>query len=450
MEENKTYYTLRYEHTDSLHKAGEKLVAASETVRIGQQEDCDARFANDTDFADEIFAVISPCKDGEGWKLIACSEYVHTTVNGTRVEMIHYLTDGDHISFDGYRQELRFNTHTDAEYQPANGVVHVNAPVSRKLLISLTLIPLLLLGAWITYSVYTGSQDKKRAGILDKAKKSVYMLSVNSVYLERLTPGDTCCIDSFTYEGNGIIGTAFLSSDSLIVTARHCIEPWLNDGEIMEENNPKKLHSKPTQWALWAETYNQTHDSDTTYKVVSEFSLYSGDRGENLVGRYRSDQFTYDDSRDDIIEKGDFSHEFYWRSISRRHARHDMMLGDVATLKTNQASEIQLADSAKMAELVVVRRRLDFMGYPSYGKEEQEMWENRHGEVRNWNMAADEMIAHDGMLEHDYSGGPALVVDGSKIYAVGVISVTSSVGDRMFSVPVTEIKKGGQSDEQDN
>jgi len=444
MEENKTYYTLRYCRTDESHKAGEKIAAASETVRIGQQEDCDLRFANDSDFADETFAIVSPRKDKKGWKLIACSENVRTTVNGTPVEIIHYLSDGDHISFDGYRQELLFNLHSDADYSPSSGIVHVSAPMPKKTVAALVMIPLLFLGAWIAYSVHTGNQDKARAKTLDRAKASVYMLTVNTVCLERIAFGDTARIDSFQYEAGGIVGTAFLTADSLIVTARHCIEPWLNDGEIMEANAPSQLHAKPTRWALLAETYNQTHGGDTIYRVVSEFSLYSGDKGETLVGRYRSDQFAYDDSRDDIIEKGDFAHEYYWRSLRRRHARKDMMLGDVATMKTGNASEILLADSSDMARLVTARQRLDFIGFPSYGKDEQDMMENAHGEVRHWSEAGDEMIAHNGMLVPGYSGGPALVVEGSAVYAVGVVSVTAKVGDRMFSVPATAIKKGAK------
>jgi len=443
MEENKTYYTLRYCRSEESHKAGEKIAAATETVRIGQQEDCDIRFANNTDFADETFAIISPRVDKKGWKLIACSEHVRTTVNGTPLKIIHYLSDGDHISFDGYRQELLFNTHSDTAYIPSNGIVHINAPMSRKLVCALIMIPVLFLGAWIAYSVHTNNQDKLRAKTLDKAKSSIYMLSVNTVYFERIVSGDTTCIDSFSYEGNGIVGTAFLTKDSLIVTARHCIEPWLNDAEILGVDTPNQIHSKPTLWALLAETYNQTHSCDTTYRVVSEFSLYSGDKGEQLVARYRSNQFVYDDSRDDIIEKGDFSHEYYWRSIRRRHARKDMMLGDVATIKTNKASDIILADSTDMVKFVTERQRLDFIGYPSYGKEEQDVMENAHGEVRHWSNT-DEMIAHNGMLVHGYSGSPALIVVGSNIYAVGVVSVTSNVGDRMFSVPATTIKRGVQ------
>lgn len=442
MEENNRYFTLRYEHSDGKHKAGEKVVAAEGVVRIGQQEDCDVRFDNPTQFADETFAVIRQSKDGEGWKLIVCSENFITKVNGVRIEMIHSLDDGDHITFDGIRQELVFNVHEDAVYNPAKETLHINAPIPRKLIAVLIAIPILLFSVGGIYINKLNSQDEDRNRVLDTAKASVFQLSVSGAYLEKIVGQDTMRIDSFFYEGKGISGTAFLTNDSLIVTARHCIEPWLNDGEIMQTDNPQQIKSKVTRWALMAETYNQTHSGDTIYKVVSVLSLYSGDKGEILEGRYLSDQFTYDDSRDDIIEMGDFTHEYYWRSLLRRHARKDMMLGDVATMKVNKAGEIILSDNMKMNELVTEHQRLEFIGYPAYAEEGQE---KSSGEVRRYRAPSGEqdMIAHNGKLTHGYSGGPALVVTGKDVYAVGVISVTENVGDRMYSVPVTEIKRGG-------
>lgn len=442
MKEYKRYFTLRYERGDGKHKAGEKVVAAEKVVRLGQQEDCDVRFDNPTDFADETFAVVRPSRDGAGWKLIVCSENFVTKVNGVRIEMIHSLADGDHIAFDGIRQELVFNVHEDNVYSPANETLHVSAPMSRKLIALLIAIPVLLFVVGGLYIHHMNTQEEVRNGVLDKAKGSVFQLSVNSAYLEMIVGRDTTCIDSFAYEGKGICGTAFLTTDSLIVTARHCIEPWLNDGDIMQTDDPRQLKSKVTRWALMAETYNQTHSGDTLYKVVSVFSLYSGDKGETLEGRYRSDQFAYDSSRDDIIEKGDFTHEYYWRSLLRRHARKDMMLGDVATIKVYRAGNIALADNAKMTELVQEHQRLDFIGYPAYAEEGQE---KSTGEVKRYRDASGEqdMIAHNGKLTYGYSGGPALVVNGTEVYAVGVVSVTETVGDRMYSVPVTEIKREG-------
>lgn len=443
MEETKTYFTLRYCHTDNQHKVGERIAASTNEVRIGQQEDCDIKLANDTDYADETFAIVRQSNDGEGWNLITCSENIKTIVNGTDIKLIHRLNDGDHITFSESSQELLFNVHTDDGYNPTLGTVHIAAPVSIKLMTAVAIALFMLIGLVASYTYHKNTEEDTRMATLNNVRPSVLQLTVSTVYLRQIVGQDTTTIDSFTYDNGGVCGTAFITKDSLLVTARHCIEPWLNDGTIIDIDNPRQIKSKPTLWALMAETYRQTHSNDTLYKVVSVCSLYSGDKGEVLVGSYRSDQFCYDDSRDDIIEKGDFDHEYYWRSLRRRHSQTDMMLGDVACIKVNNAGNIIIADSMKMAELVKMKQRLSFIGYPAYSEQGKEMAE---GEVklpyRNGN-GDEEMIAHNGMLTHGYSGGPALVVDGNNVYVVGVVSVTDNVGDRMYSVPITQIKRGG-------
>lgn len=446
MEENKKYYTLRYERTDGQHKAGERIAASAETVRIGQQEDCDVRFANDTDFADETFAVIRPCKDTGGWQLVACSEFVITTVNGTAVRLVHYLDDGDRISFEGERQELLFNIHSDSKYNADGGTVVVSAPVSRKLELAIFAILFILICIIGGYSYQIKNADRQRTAVIDSMKQSVMQISVDSVYYVERSASGTRIIGTYSYEQaeeHSISGTAFLTEDSLLITARHCIEPWLNDGTIMGANKPKDLKSLPTRWALEAETYNQTHDGDTTYLVVSVCRLYRGEKATDYVATYKSTDFSYDQSRDNIIEKGDFYNVYYWRSIQCGHTRRDMMLGDIASVKHCDKGRISIAKDDDMKGMLRQGQRLDFIGYPSYIESGMEPSE---GEVKlEYHNTGDEMIAHNGGLKSGYSGAPALVVKGQSAYAVGVVSVTDEGGDRIYSVPITEInKKGGR------
>ena len=44
----KKYYVLRFENSDSLHKAGDQVFNADATLRIGQQEGCEVLLANET------------------------------------------------------------------------------------------------------------------------------------------------------------------------------------------------------------------------------------------------------------------------------------------------------------------------------------------------------------------------------------------------------------------
>ena len=85
----KKYYVLRFENSDSLHKAGDQVFNADATLRIGQQEGCEVLLANETQYEDAVLAVIARNDDGEGWRIIRTSPYREhaVRVNGTEVEV---------------------------------------------------------------------------------------------------------------------------------------------------------------------------------------------------------------------------------------------------------------------------------------------------------------------------------------------------------------------------
>lgn len=446
METKKTnYYSLRYQLSDALHKAGERIIASEDIVRIGQQSECDVCLLNDSPYMDELFAIIRPCRCMTGWQLVPVSEYVQTKVNGNPVILVHYLEDGDRITFGDWEQELLFNVRNDGKYDSSMGTIMVSSSISRKIIALLALLPVILFGI-LFYEDYQTKQEEQRLKILlDKAKHSVLQLSVDSVYYVEETSSSSRILRRFSYvesEGKAINGTAFLTTNGYLFTARHCIEPWLNDGDIMT-GNPMIIKSVPTKWALEAETYNQMHDNDTVYKVVSMCTFSRGELAEELLeGRCKSSDFVYDTTRDDIIELGDFNYEYYWRSIQRKPSRSDMMLGDLAYLPFVERGMIAVPMEADMEDLVKERNKLYFMGYPEY--QVASGYELSEGKVKR-NYHAEEMIAHNGRLIHGYSGGPALAIKGDSIYAVGIISIIDSKGgDRMYSVPINQWKKGGK------
>jgi len=175
------YYSLRFDRKDSIHKAGERVMASTDTLRIGQQEDCGVRLENKSDYADELFAVIRPCKETDDWQLVTCSPYVKMRVNGVEVSLIHYLTDGDRISFDGITQELLFNVHTDGRYDNTTGIVTVDAPLSCKLVAALLIPILILIGISMVYTYKVNHAEKENMAKLEKVKSSVMQINVDSV-----------------------------------------------------------------------------------------------------------------------------------------------------------------------------------------------------------------------------------------------------------------------------
>lgn len=436
-----TYYTLKYGATDSLHKKGEQIVVPSGELCIGQQEGCKVLFRNNTDFEDEQFAIIRPTRNEGEWQIIPTSEHIMTYVNGSPVKLVHYLNDGDRISFDDEVQELLFNTHHDDKMSAANGIQVVAAPMSRKLIAFIIILPLVLFGCVMGYIFHSNKAESRRTAMLESLTPSILQISVDSVlYMD----GDSI-LGEFSYqnyEGHVINGTAFLTNDGRLITARHCIEPWLNEN-VDEADTPDEVKSIPAQWAMKAETYNQENDTRSR-RVIAICNLYRGQNGTEVFGRsYRSSEFVVDDTRDQIVEKGDFENTYYWRSIKETASNKEMMLGDVAWVTTDSIGKLTTAKQENMKALLPSRQTFYFMGYPDH--KTMSGFSREDGKLQI-DYEEGSMLAHNGNLIHGYSGSPVIVIADGKAYVVGVVSrIDANGGGRTYSVPVTELKeKGGK------
>lgn len=444
MENNENVcFSLKYGKSDSVHKKGELVVVRSGELRIGQQEDCEVRFANNTDYEDEQYAVIRPARNEGEWLIVPVSEYVEVYVNGLPVSLLQYLNDGDRITFDDEEQELLFRVCRYDKSDAGKGVVVVPAPRFTKpfaILAVLTFVLFILSGG---YMLKLGTFERKNNEMLKALRESVLQVCVDSViFVERTSAGEKV-LRTFSYleeEGCVINGTAFLTSDSRIVTARHCIEPWLSDPNVAEADVPEELTCRPSRWAMEAETYDQTHESDTSYAVIAICDFY-GDRNGSRepVLSYRSSEFFVDRTRDLIVEKGDFKKVYYWRSIEESGLSKEMMLGDVAWARTDSTGLLILAGEDDIDELLSERQQFYFMGYPDHKTMRGLNVTDGHMQME---FEKGGMIAHDGNLIHGYSGAPAIVLKGNKAYAVGVVTrIDANGGGRSYSVPVRELKK---------
>lgn len=433
------YYSLRYESSDALHKKGEVVVVPSGELRIGEQADCKVLFENTTDYEDELYAIVRPTRNAGEWQLIPASDHIATWVNGNAVSLVHYLNDGDRISFDHAEQELVFTVHRDDRYAAAQGVQVIPAPIPRRLLACMITLPLLIVGALAAFIIYNAQEDGRRERLFADVRNSVLQITVDSVYYMH---GDSV-LGRYSYqndEGHVINGTAFLTADSSIVTARHCIQPWLNEN-VDEANSPKEIKSLPARWAMMAETHNQENDTKA-WRVVAVCHFYRGQNGMEKFGRaYRSTEFEVDETRDHIVEKGDFDSVYYWRSVKETYSYKEMMLGDVAWTKTDSVGKIRLATAENLDEWLTSRQTLYFMGYPDH--KTLRGFSQEEGRMQ-MDYEAGSVIAHSGNLIHGYSGAPAIVVQKGYAYAVGVVSrVDPNGGARAYSVPVNELKKKG-------
>ena len=303
----KQYYTLRFERHDALHKAGEQVANADNTLRIGQTESCDIRLANDSQYEDAVIAVVEKRTDDKGWKLIRISPYKEheVLVNGTPVDYVHFLNNGDRIAFEGQRQELVFNTHEDAMYN-ASGIVMMGQHHNRPLTIWLILISMVLVG-FLLHQLYSRPMSE---GMIEDAEQSVFQIRVDSVQLT-VSQGDSVILLESAPVFNEF-GTAFLTTSGKLVTARHCIEPWLNlpSGTPMDTLNPAT--PKPTGMALKAITNNvvaESNGDDARWQVTSFCTLRKPEISDSILLCTTSTAFRFDDSRDHLMAFGDYEHQ---------------------------------------------------------------------------------------------------------------------------------------------
>jgi hypothetical protein len=456
----KSYYILRFEHSDALHKSGDRLYNAQEALYIGQTADCQVLLGNETQYEDAVYAVIVPRRDGEGWNIIRNTPYQEqeVRVNGVAIDYVHHLADGDRIAFANQRQELLFTVREDDDYQHA-GIVLANRSVSRWLIAAAIIVPVLLFVGLFTYIEYNKDKKQLTDDMLADAKLSVFQLMTDSVQLVAIDPAqhDTVVLGSTVW---GVAGTAFLTADSLLVTARHCIEPWLNIADSLKLDTAH-VEPLPVRWALQAETHNTLEDDGTVWELICYCSIIRQDSTAQHIASVRSIDFVMEKDRDAVIELGDFEHLYYWRSITAKPRRVDMMLDDFAYMPVTTAimehpqGTIRLGRRQQLRQLCEQNNKtLTIVGFPESENVGAKDAEQSRDELKHRLLFDDEgfpttVLGHNGQIGHGYSGGPVLWRDGSDWYAVGIVSVTDKKNkNRTYSVPVTEIERKKQKKEQ--
>lgn len=417
-------------HYTLTNRKGIFTAGSDRITTIGQPEGCDIRIINHSQYEDEVFAKIVPNREEDGWHLVKVSKFSPILVNGVEMNRVHYLKDGDVIDFPN--GSCRFNIREGKQAQPA--VVHIHK--NGKLLWGIV-AAVIVIAAIVGYRIYDSSRDNITAGMLADIESSLFTTRVDSLHLMR---GDSL-IDSYAYASSPV-GTAFLTSDSIIVTARHCIQPWLNVVPPHEYSALPQIKEWPVKTALFVETENQLTDTQE-YRIVSFLTL-TDENGNSF--QFTSSQFAINPDFDEIVELGSYSSPQFWRSISHRYSNRDMMLGDIACAKFNKAGKIPTADKDELPELLAEKGiKITFFGHPETGvtgnQLDRQVDELRLALSRLENDSTRLfMLAHGGTLTPGFSGGPAIVRDGSGFKAVGVISVIDEKnGNRSYSVPTSEL-----------
>lgn len=454
----KRYYTLRFEYGDAFHSAGDCLMNADNALHIGQTEACELKLPNTSQYEDAMFAVIEPREDGAGWKLIRTSPFKEheVKVNGTPIEYLHHLENGDRITFEGQHQELVFTIREDELYA-SKGIVTLGKKDNRSMVAWLSIISAAIF-AFVLYYLYTRPMSDR---MIESAMQSVFQIKVDSMKLIRCD-GENTLVKRTAYLDNEV-GTAFLATDgnkTFLVTARHCIEPWLNIPDNIQMDTSSTSDTPDfVKMALEATTRNiiaeYTGDS-VKWKMVSYCSLRKPESSDAVLASVTSDCFIIDNSRDHIKEYGDFNHQYFWRSLKVRPRRTDMMLGDIAYLPDalglfkNQKAVMSMATKEEMRKFCQTpNRSLRILGRTANITENRQI-DPLKAEIKT-HMTEDNfkdgypnmVITHDGNLSKGYSGGPVLTRKGFFGWRViGVVSVIDkSNSNWYYSVPISEIER---------
>lgn len=403
---NGNYYSLRW--SGGAPGSEEYLTASVNRVYIGQKEGCDVKLSNNGPYADELFAEIRPVVGNVGWQVIPASRFVQTQVNGAPVRLNHYLQSGDHITF----------SETDAEivFEERSGERHGTetlrfASLSRRLVAISVCAALVVLGLGFWALLHDSSEKKNQA--LRQAEEWVFKLEVDSVLFYSGSTLEGSCRGAET-------GTAFLTREGKLITARHCLEPWLNVRESQYTRADEILETTH-RWALKAQT-------GQGYTLVTKLNLRREDG--SLVVSLLSSDFQMDKQADYCMELEDGLYPL----MDKRK--------DIACLQMDSLSgksSILLPARDQLQGLAKKRTQLHFYGFPL---NEKGACTTVDGILIDYQPGERILQQIEGELVPGYSGGPVLVYRKGKVYVIGVISVLDSVSETEsinYSVPVTEI-----------
>jgi len=443
MREKKWYISLKCKGANAYHHDGQRLNLTEKTVNIGESADCDVRYENG-DFRPEYYATIVRNEDGRSWRIIQRSPHAGVSIDGKGpIGYACPLDDGDIISFEGQDMALQFNSHHDDKYcEKDKRRSNMHAWIAAAAAV-VTLFAVLL---YLQFR--QGPISEQEVASLEE---SIYRIKVDSVVQVLTTDGQEKQLRPAMVPNDGApSGTAFLTTDSLLVTARHCVEYWLGTALDLTTRVSRLDDDDIVKWAIETETFNQTHENDSTMRLKVYFSVYDC-IGEKKYAFCSTDSRVHiNTAHDGIFMLADFDEQYYWRSIRPYFVERKMELGDILWIDgIADRGKVRLATDEEIAKLHN-GSQLMICGYPMTGIADDHLT-CTGGIIRRKVNHEAENLFFEGNINHGYSGGPVFIKTGNGIAAAGVVSRVDSVSSGLFkwAVPVSQIHhtQGGPSHE---
>ena len=434
MKEQKHYISLKPKGDNVFHPQGKRLKLTERIVNIGETADCDVRYESDG-LQPEYYASIIQNEDGKSWRIVRRSQHIeiHIAGKGT-IGYAHQLADGDIIQFDNQQMALIFHTYYDDRYEEDDqgNTWHWAAAVGVLGLVALVSFMLSM----------SNRQESISAKDVEPLEESVYIVKVDSVRRILVANGIKEWLPpTKVLEGEAPTGTAFLTTDGKLVTARHCVEYWIGTNLDLMTKVSDLDEDDIVRWAIETETFNQQHESDTVRQLQVFFSLFDF-MGEKKYSFASTDKRVHiNKEKDGVFMMADFSQEYYWRSVRPYFTDRKMELGDILWIDGfKKLGKFHLASKEEL-KLVKSGTPLMICGYPMTGIGDKRMTFTE-GKIRRNASAENENLFFESNINHGFSGGPVLMKSGNDLVAIGVVSRVDSISSGLYkwAVPITEVK----------
>lgn len=440
------YFKLTYRQSSDKRQIGDFFLCGAQKLDIGQTKCCELRLPESSEFEPVVFAIILCKQDGKGYSIIKRTDFQELQINGKRLNICQSLKDGDLISFviDGQTISLLFSMYNDGEYSASMGVVKKNKS-NREIQYGIAAIAFLALLISALSMYFRRDYHILRHENLDVYDASIYHIYVDSVYLvqDSIINGklEEQVLEAVALDRQ-VAGTCFLTCDSLFVTARHCVEPWINDEDWNGISYDDKM-SPAVRLATMAETRNML-SGEERYRVKAHCMISKGLEQYE----YYSTDFHFNKSRDQVVCLGTDQHPIYWRTIMPLASRRDMELGDFAYVESKGLKgNLQLAD---MKDMKAFRRQPDkdivAIGFPLNDNQDESICVKVFGNSQNVEFTKDDSeiigcIQMSAPINPGNSGGPVLAKIKDRILVVGIVSKADGQATQgtFWVVPSTEI-----------
>lgn len=433
MKERKQYISLRFKGGNTYHQNGKRLKLTERIVNIGETADCDVRYEADG-LQPEYYASIIQNEDGKSWRIVKRSQHIDISIagNGT-VGYAHQLSDGDIIQFDNQQMALSFHTHDDDQWDEKG----------QNNVWQWAIAGLLGLVAIVAVALNMVNRQEGISGKdVEPLEESVYLVKVDSVRRMLVANGTTECLPpTKVLEGDAPTGTAFMTTDGKLVTARHCVEYWIGTNLDLTTKVSDLKEDNIVRWAIEAETFNQQHELDSVLQLQVYFSLYDFMGNKKFSFASTDKQVHINKEKDGIFMLADFSQDYYWRSIRPYFKDRQMELGDILWIDgLNEQGKVKMANRQQIQD-VKNGTRLMICGYPMTGIGDKRVTFTE-GTIRRHASAETENLFFESNINHGFSGGPVLMKAGSGIVAIGVVSRVDSISSGLYkwAVPISEVK----------